>query len=143
MWGKIVEAGEICDFKFIYVGKILCVYSGHTMLCACVCISVKIVGLKLLLILQERKHILKLSLKNTHTQLILNCMVSLTWKDLFFIKILGKVSKAVFMSVYVICEGFVLYIWGESFFGFVFELLGNEESINSLRINVDKVLSKL
>lgn len=48
------------------------------------------------------------------------------------------------MSVYVICEGFILYIWGESFFGFVlFELLGNEDSINSLRINVDKVLSKL
>lgn len=53
MWGKIVEAGEICDFKFIYVGKILCVYSGHTMLCACVSMSVKIVSLELLVILQE------------------------------------------------------------------------------------------
>lgn len=61
-------------FNSFVLAKILCAYSGHTMLRACVCMSIKIVSLELLLILQERRHILKLSFKKkkhaaAHSQL--------------------------------------------------------------------------
>lgn len=52
MWGEIVKAEEICDFKFIYVGKIF--RSGHTMLYASVC---KNCSLKLLIdFAREKTH---------------------------------------------------------------------------------------
>lgn len=46
-------------------------------------------------------------------------MDSLVWKGLFFINILGRFTQVVYRSceLYVICEGFVLDIWGESSFG--------------------------
>lgn len=83
MWyvGEMVEAGEICDFKFISVGKILCVYSGHTMLCACVCMSVKFVSWKLLLILQV---IFKVIFKKTHTHSSFSTVWILLLEKIYF-----------------------------------------------------------